>query len=209
VSCTIEFCDDGVNAIPQFEQLPKRALLVGDHPVNASPKFLLSQRAGAECLLDHPAKVAAISLGLKAKLASPRQLWQLGDVNSDLRRPLSLRLYGPIMPRSALEIGRTFRVYPKPPPNDYAVRTWISTAATATLCATRSAVPMTRCYVGAVTATRRTCSLLMPTIQPRAAVLAAGILAGIPPSGDAWFTSDTIAVGAKSLPWRGQPEVEL
>jgi hypothetical protein len=67
---SIEFGKDGDNTIPQFEQLPKRALLVGDHPVNASPKFFLAQRAGTGCHLDHAAIVAAISFGLKAELAA-------------------------------------------------------------------------------------------------------------------------------------------
>jgi hypothetical protein len=47
---------------------------------------------------------------------------------------------------------------------------------------------MTRCYVGVITATRRTCSLLMPTIQPKAAVLAAGILIAPVPAHADWWT---------------------
>jgi len=78
---SIEFGGDAGNTIPQFEQLPKRALLVGDHPVKASPKFLLADHAGAGCHFDHAAIVAAISLGLKAKLASAHQLRQLGDIH--------------------------------------------------------------------------------------------------------------------------------
>jgi hypothetical protein len=39
--------------------------------------------AGTRCLLDHAAKVAAIALGLNAKLASPQQLRELGDVDAD------------------------------------------------------------------------------------------------------------------------------
>jgi len=50
---------------------------------NAGPKLLLGHLAGTRCLLDHAAKVAAIALGLNAKLASPRQLPQLGDVGGD------------------------------------------------------------------------------------------------------------------------------
>jgi hypothetical protein len=78
----IEFGDDGVHAIPQFEQLPKRALLVGNHPVNASLKLFLAQRAGAGCLFIHAAKVAAISSSLKAKLASPQQLRNLATFDA-------------------------------------------------------------------------------------------------------------------------------
>jgi len=78
---SIEFGGDAGNTIPQFEQLPKRALLVGDHPVKASPKFLLADHAGAGCHFDHAAIVAAIPLGLKAKLASAHQLRQLGDIH--------------------------------------------------------------------------------------------------------------------------------
>jgi hypothetical protein len=67
---SIEFGDDGGNAIPQFEQLPERALFVGDHPVNTSLKFFLAQCAGTGCVFNHPAKIAAISLCLKAELAA-------------------------------------------------------------------------------------------------------------------------------------------
>jgi hypothetical protein len=94
---SIEFGDDGVNAIPQLEQLSKRTLLIGDHPVNASPKRLLGQRAGASCLFDHAAKVAAISLGLKAKLASPHQLRQLADVRGDAPRLVAGEQLGPAL----------------------------------------------------------------------------------------------------------------
>jgi hypothetical protein len=69
----IEFGDDGVNAIPQFDQLPKRALLVGDHLVNASLKIFLAGNARARDVFSFMLqKLAAISSGLKAKLASPQ-----------------------------------------------------------------------------------------------------------------------------------------
>ena len=69
--------------IAQLEQPPIGALLLGDDPINAGPKLLLAHPAGARCLLDHAAKVAAIAFGLNAKLASPQQLRQLGDVGGD------------------------------------------------------------------------------------------------------------------------------
>jgi hypothetical protein len=50
---SIAFSYDGGNSIPQFEQLPKRALLVGVHPVDTSPELFLAQRAGAGCLFGH------------------------------------------------------------------------------------------------------------------------------------------------------------
>jgi hypothetical protein len=68
----IEFGDDGVNAIPQFDQLPKRALLVGDHLVNASLKIFLAQRARAGCLFIHAAKVSGDFFGFEGQI-KPRR----------------------------------------------------------------------------------------------------------------------------------------
>jgi hypothetical protein len=80
-SCPASYrAGDGAEQITQLDQPRVGALLLGDDPINAGPKLLLAHPTGTRCLLDHAAKVAAIALGLKAKLISPQQLRQLGDV---------------------------------------------------------------------------------------------------------------------------------
>ena len=56
--------------------------------MRARSSFSLIRRARG-VFLDHAAKVAAIALGLNAKLASPQQLRELGDVDSDACRASS------------------------------------------------------------------------------------------------------------------------
>ena len=78
-----ELADDGVELIAQLQQPPIGALLLSDDPINAGPKLLLAHPAGARCLLDHAAKVAAIAYGLKAEISLAARLRQLGDVSRD------------------------------------------------------------------------------------------------------------------------------
>jgi hypothetical protein len=70
----IELADDGAEQITQLVQPPIGALLLGDDPINAGPELLLAHPPGTRCLLDLAAKVAAVALGLNAKLTSPQQL---------------------------------------------------------------------------------------------------------------------------------------
>jgi hypothetical protein len=85
----IEFAGDGVEQIAQFDQPPigARSSSAITRSMRARSSFSVHP-AGTRCLLDHAAKVAAIALGLNAKLASPRQLPQLGDVGGDAPGPV-------------------------------------------------------------------------------------------------------------------------